>query len=85
MYGLGPVAGLDGGGFMSEIVRVPYADAMLVTLPPGLDPVALASASDNVRDAWRCIGPYEPELAGARRVGSPGPRDGVGHRRPYVG
>ena len=23
MYGLGPIAGLDGGGFMSDVVRVP--------------------------------------------------------------
>jgi threonine dehydrogenase-like Zn-dependent dehydrogenase len=63
MYGLGPIAGLDGGGFMSDVVRVPYADAMLVALPPGVDPATLASASDNVPDAWRCIGPYEDELA----------------------
>ena len=63
MYGLGPIAGLDGGGFMSDIVRVPYADSMLLPLPPGIDPVTVASASDNVPDAWRCIGPYRDELA----------------------
>jgi len=63
MYGLGPIAGFDGGGFMSDVVRVPYADAMLVAQPAGLDPASLASASDNVPDAWRCIGPYEQELA----------------------
>jgi len=63
MYGLGPIAGLDGGGFMSDVVRVPYADAMLIAQPPGLAPATLASASDNVPDAWRCIGPYEQELA----------------------
>jgi threonine dehydrogenase-like Zn-dependent dehydrogenase len=64
MYGLGPIAGHDGGGFMSDLVRVPYADAMLVALPAGIDPAAVASASDNVPDAWRCVGPYEHELAG---------------------
>ncbi len=64
MYGLGPIAGLDGGGFMSDVVRVPYADAMLVPLPAGVDPTALASASDNVPDAWRCVGPYRHELDG---------------------
>lgn len=63
MYGLGPIAGLDGGGFMSDVVRVPYADAMLVALPAGIDPATLASASDNVPDAWRCVGPYREELA----------------------
>jgi threonine dehydrogenase-like Zn-dependent dehydrogenase len=62
MYGLGPIAGLDGGGFMSDVVRVPYADAMLVALPAGIDAATLASASDNVPDAWRCVGPYRQEL-----------------------
>ncbi len=64
MYGLGPIAGLDGGGFMSDVVRVPYAHAMLVAAPSGVNPAALASASDNMPDAWRCVGPYQSELAG---------------------
>src|SRR3954471_17706 len=28
MYGMAPLAGLDGGGFMADLVLVPYADAM---------------------------------------------------------
>jgi len=39
MCGLGPLAGLDGGGFMSDLVLVPYADAMLIPLPATVDPV----------------------------------------------
>lgn len=48
----GVPAGGHWGGLFSEIVHVPFADAMLVTLPPGLDPLAVASASDNLTDAW---------------------------------
>ena len=63
MYGLGPLAGLDGGGFMSDLVLVPYADAMLIPVPADVDPVAVASLSDNIPDGWRTIGPFSAELA----------------------
>ena len=43
MYGMAPLAGLDGGGFMADLVLVPYADAMLLPVPAGVDPVAIAS------------------------------------------
>jgi alcohol dehydrogenase len=56
MYGFGQ-AGSSWGGFLSDTVRVPYADHMLVPLPAGLDPAAVASASDNIADAWRAVGP----------------------------
>ena len=58
MYGFGAFGGGDWGGFLSDVVRVPYADAMLVPLPEGLDPTAIASASDNLPDAWRCVAPH---------------------------
>lgn len=63
MYGMGPIAGLDGGGFMSDLVLVPYADAMLIPVPAGVDPVAVASLSDNIPDGWRTVGPFASELA----------------------
>lgn len=63
MYGLGPLAGLDAGGFMSDLVLVPYADAMLIQIPPQIEPTAIASLSDNIPDAWRAVGPYTAELA----------------------
>ena len=63
MYGMAPLAGLDGGGFMSDLVLVPYADSMLLPVPEGVDPVAIASLSDNIPDGWRAIGPYSAELA----------------------
>jgi threonine dehydrogenase-like Zn-dependent dehydrogenase len=63
MYGMAPLAGLDGGGFMADLVLVPYADAMLVPVGETVDPVAIASLSDNIPDGWRAVGPYRAELA----------------------
>jgi alcohol dehydrogenase len=38
---------------------------MLVPLPSGLAPAALASATDNISDAWRAVGPALAEEPGA--------------------
>jgi len=62
MYGMAPLAGLDGGGFMADLVLVPYADAMLLPIPDTIDPIAIASLSDNIPDGWRAVGPYRGEL-----------------------
>ena len=62
MFGA-PIGG-EWGGLFSDLVRVPYADAMLVPLPPGLDPIAMASASDNWSLAWRLVGPHLAERPG---------------------
>lgn len=74
MYGFGAVGG-DWGGFLSDSVRVPWADHMLVPLPEGLDPLAVASASDNIPDAWRTVGPPLGREPGAAVlvVGGAGP------------
>jgi alcohol dehydrogenase len=61
MYGMGLVGGLWGGAF-AEQLSVPFADAMLVPLPDGIDPVAAASVADNICDAYRHIGPHLPQL-----------------------
>lgn len=58
-YGLGAIGG-DWGGAMSDLVRVPYADAMLVAMPPGVAPAVVASL-DNLPDAWRTVGPHVDE------------------------
>jgi threonine dehydrogenase-like Zn-dependent dehydrogenase len=58
-FGLGPF-GNDFGGALTDLVRVPYAEHMLVPLPDGVSPEAVASVSDNVPDAWRTVaGPLE--------------------------
>jgi alcohol dehydrogenase len=61
MYGFGLGTGHWGGAFSDEL-RVPYADAMLVPLPAGIDPAAAASVSDTVSDGYRHVGPHLPGL-----------------------
>ncbi|WP_294120977.1 alcohol dehydrogenase catalytic domain-containing protein [Sphingomonas sp.] len=56
-YGLGSRGG-DWGGGMSDLLAVPYADAMAVPLPPGLDKVACAAVGCNMVDLYRTIAPY---------------------------
>ena len=53
-FGLAPLS-REWGGALSDLVRVPYADAMTVPVPAGIDPVAIASVSDNVPDGWRAV------------------------------
>jgi alcohol dehydrogenase len=64
-YGLGPIGGLQWGGALADLVRVPFADAMLAPLPAGVAPTAIASASDNLCDAWRTVAPFLAEEPGA--------------------
>jgi alcohol dehydrogenase len=64
MYGFGVTGGHWGGAY-SDLLAVPYADAMLVTLPPGVDPAAVASMADNIPDAYRHLAPHLPRLLGA--------------------
>lgn len=49
-----PIGGLWGGLF-SELVNVPFADAMLVKLPDDVEPASVAAASDNLTDAWAAV------------------------------
>jgi alcohol dehydrogenase len=55
-YGFGPAVE-QWRGCLSDLVGVPYAEQMLVPVPDGLEPAAVASASDNISDAWRAVGP----------------------------
>ncbi len=53
------------GGFLSDAVHVPYADAMLVSVPGSLAPEHAASASDNITDAYRAVAPTLAARPGA--------------------
>jgi threonine dehydrogenase-like Zn-dependent dehydrogenase len=64
LYGL-PL-GPDYGGFLSDLVRVPFADAMLLPVPEDVAPAAVASLSDNIPDAWRTVAPQLHAAPGAR-------------------
>ena len=65
-YGFGfGEAGTRWGGFLADLIKVPYADAMLVPLPDGVTPQAAAGTSDNLTDAYRAVGPALAERPGA--------------------
>ena len=86
------------GGFGRRRVHVrPRAGAVrrrdaAGRFPMRVDPVAIASLSDNIPDGWRAVGPYQAELAGASTTSivafwwSGGCRSGCTRRRsvwPY--
>jgi alcohol dehydrogenase len=54
MYGIGEAGG-NWGGALADVVRVPYAGAMMVPLPEGVSPAMAAGASDNVADGYRAV------------------------------
>jgi threonine dehydrogenase-like Zn-dependent dehydrogenase len=64
-YGLKPSSGTEFGGAIAEAMHVPFADHMLVKVPDELDPLAIASISDNLPDGWRAVAPYLAERPGA--------------------
>jgi threonine dehydrogenase-like Zn-dependent dehydrogenase len=63
-YGMGRDG--DFGSAAADLVRVPFADAMLVPLPAGADPVRMIGAADMALDAWRAVAPQLAERPGAR-------------------
>jgi len=54
MYGFEPFGG-SWGGFLADLVRVPWADAMLLPLPEGVDPVAFAPDAGTASHRGRVI------------------------------
>lgn len=55
----------DFGCAAADLVRIPFADAMLVPLPSGIDPIAMIGAADMAADSWRAVGPQLAERPGA--------------------
>jgi len=58
--------GEDFGGLFDDVVRVPFADTMLVKVPPGIDPAEAVSAGDNLSVGRALVAPHL--AAGRRRV-----------------
>jgi threonine dehydrogenase-like Zn-dependent dehydrogenase len=53
------------GGTFSDLLRVPFASFALTPLPPGLDPVKVASAADNIPFGYELTVPYLEKTPGA--------------------
>ena len=64
-YGMQPLSGVEYGGMLSDRIRVPHADAMLQPISASLDPLALASASENVPDGYRAVALHLAALPGS--------------------
>lgn len=64
-YGMQPLSGVEYGGMLSDLLRIPHCEAMLQPIPAGFDPVALASVSDNVLDGYRTVAPHLARHPGA--------------------
>ena len=54
-YGLAPSSGTEWGGGLSDLVRVPFADGMLVPIPAGVSLTSAAAISDNATDGYRTV------------------------------
>ncbi len=54
-YGMAPLSGVDYGGGLSDRVRVPFADHMLVAAPDNMEPAAIAGVADNVTSAYAMV------------------------------
>jgi threonine dehydrogenase-like Zn-dependent dehydrogenase len=64
-YGFGAACG-PWGGMVTDVFRVPFAEHMLVPVPPGVPPERAAAASDNLADAWRAVVPGLTARPGGR-------------------
>lgn len=62
-YGWGPTAP-KWGGFISDVVVVPWADQMLTRLPDSVDPILACGVADNITDGWRAVAPALKERPG---------------------
>src|SRR5262249_9290289 len=67
-YGMQPLSGVEDGGMLSDLIRVPHAAAMLPPISSSPDPLALASASDHAPDRYRAGAPHLAPLPGSRPV-----------------
>lgn len=55
-FGLGAMSG-NWGGAMSDILSVPYADAMLFPIPKNMEAASATCLACNMSDAYRCVAP----------------------------
>jgi alcohol dehydrogenase len=78
-YGLGPYGGGgEYGGALADLLRVPFADAMLVTLDPAVDPAVAAALGDNAVDGLRTVKDALAREPGARVLVAGGGAPSVG-------
>lgn len=77
-YGLAVRDGMDFGGALSDMVRVPWADHMLLPLPDSIPPEVAAGIPDNVSDGYRTVARPLADNPGAPVLVVGGPAQSVG-------
>lgn len=77
-YGLAVREGIDFGGGLSDLIRVPWAPFMLLPLPESIEPVVAAGIPDNVSDGYRTVAGPLSEYPGAPVLVVGGPAQSVG-------
>lgn len=63
-YGFGEGTG-PWGGAVTDMLRVPFADTMLIEMPANINPYHCPSLADNIADAYRTVGPQLKKLPNA--------------------
>ncbi|GAB1264542.1 alcohol dehydrogenase catalytic domain-containing protein [Aurantivibrio infirmus] len=63
-YGMGREGNF--GAALADLMRIPFASAMLVPLPAAADPCAIIGLADMSTDAWRAVGPALQERPKAK-------------------
>jgi threonine dehydrogenase-like Zn-dependent dehydrogenase len=64
-YGLKPVSGVEYGGALSDLMRVPFADHMLVRHPHGHALSQTAGLADGATDAYSAVAHWLAQRPGA--------------------
>jgi alcohol dehydrogenase len=64
-YGLKPVCGVEYGGALSDLIRVPFADHMLVRQPEGRALSQTAGLADGATDAFSAVAYWLRQRPGA--------------------
>jgi alcohol dehydrogenase len=77
-FGMAPLSGVEHGGALSDLLRVPFAEHMLVATPEDVSSEALAGVADNITDAYRFVAPHLRERPGLRVLVVGGLGQGVG-------
>lgn len=65
-YGLKPVCGVEYGGALSDLIRVPFADHMLVRQPAGHAMSQTAGLADGATDAFSAVAYWLKQRPGAK-------------------
>lgn len=64
-YGMKPLSGVEYGGALSDLIRVPFADHMLIKHPTGHAPSQTASLADGATDGFAAVAGWMAARPGA--------------------